>query len=351
MNYKEVKNQNWVIFECVAGSLSYGTERRDKDGKLLSDIDRRGVFVYPSEERMTLFDLPAEVSEEGEDTKLYELKKFFELAIKATPNMLELLWMPKDCITFCDPKFQKIIDNRKLFITQKAVDTFGAYSISQLKKARGQKKLINNPKPEKKPEREDFCWFIPSGSKRFDTVPFKSTGIDLSKCRVSAIPHWDNAFHLFENGKGVFRGDMLVCESIGKDERDDVLGVLVYQENGFKNELKEWKQYWDWMKIRNEARWELNGEKFDFDRKNMYHTIRTLMIAENIVKKGEPIVRFEGGDLSYLRNIREGAFGFDELMEKGESIMERVETGRKTCGLPETVNRKAINDLYKELAE
>lgn len=138
MNFKTVKDNNWVIFECISGSHAYGTNIAT------SDLDRRGVFVYPVQNRLTLFDLPAEVSEDGEDTKLFELRKFFELAIKATPNMLELLYMPQDCVVSCSPLFQKIIDNRTMFITQKAIDTFGAYSISQIKKSRGANKKVNS---------------------------------------------------------------------------------------------------------------------------------------------------------------------------------------------------------------
>lgn len=345
MNYQEVKKNNWVIFECISGSHAYGTNIPT------SDIDIRGVFAYPLEERLTLFDLPAEAEEQGKDIKLFELRKFFELAIKATPNMLELLWMPEDCITFVDPRFQRIIDNRKMFITKKAIDTFACYSFSQVKKARGQNKLINNPKSERKPEREDFCWFIPAGSKRFDTVPFKTTGIDLSKCRVTVIPHWNNAYHLFDNGGGVFKGDMLVCESVPKDEREETLGVFIFQEDGFKKALTEWKQYWDWMKVRNEARWEIQERGLDYDAKNMLHTLRTLMIAENIMTKGEPIVRFQGEDLAFLRKIREGVFTFEELLSRAEDIMARVDTLRKTCDLPPTVNHKAVNKLFKEIAK
>ena len=203
----------------------------------------------------------------------------------------------------------------------------------------------------KRPEREDFCWFIPSGAKRFDTVPFKSTGIDLSTCRVTAIPHWNNAFHLFANGGGVFKGDMLVCESVGKEEREDALGVFIFQDDGFKRELTEWKQYWDWMAIRNEARWQIQEKGLDYDAKNMLHTLRTLMIAENIVTKGEPIVRFEGEQLVFLRQIREGVFTFDDLLSRAEAIMASVEKYRETCNLPEEVNRKEVNALYKELAQ
>lgn len=342
MNYDMIKEM--IIFEGITGSKAYGTDLPT------SDIDIRGLFIFPAEKRITLFDLPEEVSKENEDTKYYELKKFLQLAMKATPNILELLWLPTDCVLKNSPKFQTLIDNRNLFITKQAITTHAAYSFSQISKARGRNKLINNPFPKERPERIDFCWFVPTGKKRFDTIPMKESGIDLSKCRATAIPHLSDCFHIYPNGNGVFKGDMLVFDSILKEEKETVLGMMTYRQDGYESYLKKWKEYWEWMKNRNQARWEdYDGKQFDFDRKNMLHTVRLMLSAENIIKNGEPIVRFTGETLAYLRKIREGVFSYDELMELTTEKMNFIETNKHTCSLPESSDKKKINKIFQEL--
>jgi len=344
MTYDMIKP--WIIFEGVTGSKAYGTDLPT------SDTDIRGVFVLPFVDRVSLFDLQQEVSVEGEDTKFFELQKFMQLVMKATPNILELLWLPPDCILRSSPKMQLLIDNRKLFISKQAITTHAAYSIAQIKKARGQNKLINNSIPQERPERLDFCWFVPAGATRFDTIPMKESGYDLSTCRATAIPHMTNTFHLYPDGDGVFKGDMLVFESVPKEERDSTIGVMVYQENGYESSLKKWKEYWEWMEKRNQARWEdYDGKKFDYDKKNMLHTLRLMFSAENIIKNGEPIVRFEGERLQYLRKIREGAFTYDELMDLANEKMAFIEMNQNSCGLPEKCNANKANELFRELAK
>ena len=231
MNYEMIKEM--IVFEGITGSKAYGTDLPT------SDLDIRGLFILPAKDRITLFDLPEEVSKENEDTKYFELKKFMQLAMKATPNILELLWLPPDCVLKNSPQFQVLMDNRKLFITKQAITTHAAYAFSQISKARGQNKLINNPISKDRPERIDFCWFVPTGKTRFDTIPMKDSGIDLSKCRASVIPHLTDCYHIYPNGTGVFKGDMLVFDSIPKDERETVLGMMTYQQNGYESSLKK----------------------------------------------------------------------------------------------------------------
>ncbi len=47
-----------------------------------------------------------------------------------------------------------------LFVTRQCGDTHIGYAISQIKKARGQNKRVNNPKPPETPRKKDFCFVI-----------------------------------------------------------------------------------------------------------------------------------------------------------------------------------------------
>lgn len=261
-------------------------------------------------------------------------------------------------------------------MSTRAEVTFSGYAFSQIKKSRGQQKLVHNPKPEAKPLRSDFCWIIPiknpknrSGKLNFHTDPIarpvklsdyngfdsSSPQYDLLKyCHVAALEHTQNVYRLYYYGKkakGVFRGDNLVVESIPlDDENKRFCGFLIYNENAFETELRDWKNYWDWVKNRNDARWvsQESGE-MDFDGKNMGHCIRLLYSGINILEKGYPIIRFEGEKLQLLKDIRAGKYKWDFVMGLADELMLKVKEAKEKSKLPYEADKKGIDNLYREV--
>jgi hypothetical protein len=148
------------------------------------------------------------------------------------------------------------------------------------------------------------------------------------------LEHTRDVFRLYHYGpeaKGVFRGDeavgglggqALVCESIPtEDEWSKLFGLLIYNQDAYKDACGDWERYWTWRANRNEARWASEaGEKFDYDAKNLSHCMRLLWSGENLLKYGEPIVRFSGEKLEDLRRIRAGNLQYEEIMAKVEAI-------------------------------
>ena len=90
------------------------------------------------------------------------LRGFLELAATANPNIVELLFMPKDCVVQRTSLGERLVANRELFISKKAYETHIGYAHSQIKRARGRNKWVNNPQPEEPPSRDDFCRIIPA---------------------------------------------------------------------------------------------------------------------------------------------------------------------------------------------
>jgi predicted nucleotidyltransferase len=352
------------IIKVLTGSRSYGLAIDTPQYN--SDYDYRGVFVIPKEKQITILDLPDEITESEGDTKFYELKKFFKLAVECNPNLIEILFSPLDCIVDIDKRGQHLLNNKNLFISKKAKHTFSGYAFAQIKKAKGENKWINNKKSEEKPKREDFCYFIDvlnaghlleeyETGHDFDDMPFRpyKCHLDLSQYHVSAVEHSRDIFRVYkpENPKGVFRDGQLVCEPIPKNaEWAEFVGVLLYNEDAFEKEYKDWKSYWDWVKNRNESRWskQESGE-LDYDVKNMMHCIRLLWSGINIMKNGEPIVRVTGKDREFLMDIRNGKFTHDYLMLLADEKMRELDEIYQGSPIPHSVDMKAINELYYEL--
>ena len=345
MNIQELKQSDKIIFECISGSVCYGTNTKD------SDLDIRGCFLNKNRDVFGLFPAPVQVSDETNDTTYYELRRFIQLALDNNPSILEYLFVPEDCIRAITPEWKAFVDNRHLFISKRAKHTFAGYSYAQVKRAKGQNKWVNNAKPERKPILEDFCWYVPTYSMPWKTVPLSETNVNLSECKVVGFEHLAYTYRLFgpfTEDAGVFSGGKPIPKSIGKeDEENKFLGMLIVNHDAYEKELKDWQNYWEWKKNRNDARWisQESGE-IDFDSKNMSHCIRLLISGVNILRNGEPIVRLTGKDLELVRDIRSGKYSYDEIMDMAKSYENELNCLYETTSLRNEPDRKAIDAIY-----
>ena len=118
----------------------------------------------------------------------------------------------------------------------------------------------------------------------------------------------------------------------------------------FESAKRQHRQYWDWRRNRNEARWtqQERGE-MDYDAKNMMHLMRLLYSGEGIVRNGEPIVRFSGEKLERLLSIKRGEWSFDEIMAEASAVQANIEAGRNR--LPPECDRQKVDELIAEVME
>ena len=339
-----------VIFRGVWGSHAFGTATSE------SDIDTFGVYVLETETYLSLIEQPTQVSDERNDNRYYSLRNFLELAANANPNILDALYLPLDCVLSTSPYWGMIQENRSLFLSRKVCQTYCDYAMGQIKKARGCNKRIHNPQPEKPPMPEDFCFVLttsPSGMP-MRPIPLRDSGVNLERCHVAALENSGELYRLYDYGasaRGVFRNGMLVCESIPKeDEASRFVGLMMFSKNAFEQAKSRHRQYWEWRRTRNEARWRSQeAGLLDYDAKNLMHTFRLLYSALNIMENGEPLVRFSGEKLQELRDIRAGRFGYDELVAKAEALSGRLAAGRETLPLPESSDIRKVNDLLLDI--
>ena len=336
-----------VIFRGIAGSRAYGTATPE------SDTDIRGVFVVPSAEYVRLTPPPRQVSDERNDRTYYSLLRFCELASEANPTALEMLFLPEDCILFEAPAFRILRDNRAAFISRRAVDSHLGYAVSQIKKARGCNKRVWNPWPEEPPAPEDYCVFIADARKL--PLPLKDAGIDLARCKAAPVAKSASsdilALYCYDDDVGgVFRGGMPVVSDIPREDAGRRIGIMVFGRQAFESAKRQHRQYWDWRRNRNDARWvrQERGE-LDYDAKNMMHLVRLLFCGANIVGNGEPIVRFSGPKLDTLLSIRRGEWKFDDIMALAERMQGEILAGRDR--LPPDVDKAKIDTLISAVME
>jgi len=116
----------YVIYRCIVGSRAYGLDHAD------SDTDRRGVYLPPAEMHWSLFGVPEQLENQETDECYWELQKFLTLALKANPNVLEVLHTP--IVEHVTPLAQELLDMRGAFLSKLVYQTYNGYVMSQFKK-------------------------------------------------------------------------------------------------------------------------------------------------------------------------------------------------------------------------
>src|SRR5262245_15539379 len=118
----------WIIYRCQVGSRAFGLAGAD------SDDDLRGVYLPPARLHWSLYKLPEqlEFAGEGHDEVYWELEKFLKLALKANPNVLEVLWTPQ--VLHADEVGGRLRELRGAFLSRHLYKPYSGYALSQFRR-------------------------------------------------------------------------------------------------------------------------------------------------------------------------------------------------------------------------
>jgi uncharacterized protein len=350
-----------ILLHVVSGSHAYGLATTG------SDRDERGVFVLPFAAYATLTAPVEHLQDERGDVAFTGLRKFLALASAANPTALELLFAPADTVLARARCAEPLLAARQMFVTKRCYDSHVGYARAQIRRARGVNKWINNPWPEAPPQREQFCFVIDGPwpgqagvgtgvgiSAPLRPRPLADSGIDLRQCHAAALERVPRAFRLYhygESARGVFRDGNLVCESIPvEDEHVRLIGLLVYDHEGFEKAKADHHSFWQWRRTRNDARWRTQeAGEIDYDAKNMMHTFRLLLSAAAIHRDGAPRVRFDGADREFLLEVKRGRFAYDELLDRADRLVDELAAMQNDSSLPAAPDEAAVDALMHEV--
>lgn len=173
MNFELKKH---VIGLVKAGSHAYGISTPE------SDLDIKGIAIPPvscilgmeifessdadseMEKLKSLMDTATlDKTKNGLEGVVFELRKFILLAERCNANVLDLLFGREEDIIFQNKFFKKLRDNRHLFITANAHNSFAGYGAGQLKKLTRQKETPN-PNSVRYPIEQKYGWDTKFGS-------------------------------------------------------------------------------------------------------------------------------------------------------------------------------------------
>ena len=345
---ERVTQPDLLAYECVSGSRSFGTEHEN------SDYDLRGVFIAPPSFLCGLETID-QVSDAKSDEVYYELKRFISLLQTNNPNLIELLFTPKSCIRHCHPAFDLI--KPEIFLSKLCKQTFGNYAMGQIRKARGLNKKIINPEPEQRRPLSDFCHILLDQG----TIPLdqwlSQQNITSEHCGLVALNHAPNTYAIYHdadhahNYRGIFSpkdDTAILCSSVAKNATS--IAFMHCNLDAFKAHCKAHREYWQWVKNRNQHRYSTNIEHGKgYDSKNLMHTIRLLDQAIEIAT--HHTITLPRPNADWLKQIKAGDFSYDELLEIAETKHQEMEAAYAVSTLPETPDSAAISKLIIEIRE
>ena len=115
-----------TVYAAVVGSRAFGLEVEG------SDTDVRGAYQAPTAAFWSMIKPPSHVEGPEPERFSWELERFCELALKANPNLLEVLHSPH--VVQCTPIGEELLALRPAFLSRLAHTTYAGYVLSQAKK-------------------------------------------------------------------------------------------------------------------------------------------------------------------------------------------------------------------------
>lgn len=138
------------IYEALIGSVAYGCSADTSDmdvvgicipykedifphlrGEILGFGTQKQRFEEYQQHHIKNPDAMAGHGREY-DFKIYNIVKFFQIAMGCNPNAIDVLFVPRSCVLYCNQIGELIRENRKLFLSKKGWHSFKGYAYGQL---------------------------------------------------------------------------------------------------------------------------------------------------------------------------------------------------------------------------
>lgn len=308
-----------VMLLGLAGSYSYGTNIRT------SDIDIRGIALNQKSDLIGLTRFEQYVDEDT-DTVIYGFNKVVGLLLSCNPNTIELLGLKPEHYLYLSDIGRLLLDNRRLFLSKRAIQSFGGYADAQLRRL--QNALARDTFPQTEKERHIF------NSVR-------------------------NAMHDFNHRYGRFENGSLELY-IDKAVNPELETEIFVNASMTHYPLRDYCGMWNTMAnvIRDyEKVGKRNKKKDDLHlNKHAMHLIRLFMMALDILEKGE-INTYREKEHGLLMDIRSGKYrkedgAFHEsFYEMLSDFEKKLHYAAEHTDLPEEPDMAKVQELVMAINE
>lgn len=308
-----------VILLGLAGSYSYGTNIRT------SDIDIRGIALNQKSDLIGLTRFEQYVDEDT-DTVIYGFNKVVGLLLSCNPNTIELLGLKPEHYLYLSDIGRLLLDNRRLFLSKRAIQSFGGYADAQLRRL--QNALARDTFPQTEKERHIF------NSVR------------------SAMHDFNHRYGRFENGSL----ELYIDKAVNPELETEIF----VNASMTHYPLRDYCGMWNTMAnvIRDyEKVGKRNKKKDDLHlNKHAMHLIRLFMMALDILEKGE-INTYREKEHGLLMDIRFGKYRKEDgvfhesFYEMLSDFEKKLHYAAEHTDLPEEPDMAKVQELVMAINE
>ena len=308
-----------IILLGLGGSHAYGTDVES------SDLDVRGITLNSKADILTNQNFDQFINEET-DTTIYSFNKMLTLLSSCNPNTIEMVGLKPEHYLYVHPLGQELLNNKKMFLSTRAVHTFGGYAEQQLRRLGNKSNRLVSQS-----EREQHI---------FNTI--RNAMYDI---KVAYKDFTDEEIRLYID-KAVQEGydtEIFMDVNLKHYPLRDYCSVW--------NEMKAIVSSYSKIGKRNERAIEHNKLG-----KHSMHLIRLYMMCIDILER-EEIITFREKEHDLLMRIRNGEFlddnrqptpEFDDLLNE---YQKRFDYAKKNTSLPDKPDYKRINEFQMYVNE
>ena len=305
--------KNNIILLGLGGSYAYGTNNEN------SDLDIRGVATHNAEDILTRKGFE-QVVNEATDTTIYSLKKIVNLLSNCNPNTIEILGLEPWQYLYTGYIGQELIKNKDMFLSKRAVHSFGGYATAQLRRLSN--KAVRTVEQE---QREKHI---------------------LASIENARYSYPDKYFNYPEDSIRLY---------IDKAVQEDYDTEIFMDVNLKHYPLRDYKSMWSEMQniVKDYSKiGKRNSKAIEHDKlgKHMMHLIRLYLMCFDILEDGK-IITYRKKEHDFLMDIRNGKY-LDENKQPTKEFYDIVDEMENKLNylkdhspLPDNPDYKHINDF------
>lgn len=307
-----------LVLLTLGGSHAYGTNIEG------SDVDLRGCALNSASDLLGLSNFETLVNNEL-DVSIFSFNKLIHLLCQCNPNIIEILGCKPEHYLHLADIGKMIIDNRHMFLSQRAAYTFGGYAFSQLRR-------LENAIARDKLSQDKKEVHIRNS---IDKV--------ITNFNKEERPSSPVAYHL-EVDDGVhedFEKETFITVDLKHYPVRDLKALI----NDINNVIRDYEN-------------DLHGrnrKKDDFHlNKHAMHLVRLYLMCIDILEK-EEIITYREADHDLLMDIRNGKYQhadgtFDNsFFEMVDELSKKMDYAKANTSLPRSPDMKKIEEFVMDV--
>ncbi len=296
-----------IIFLTTGGSYAYGTNVET------SDLDIRGIAVETSNEILgsAIFE---QFEDRKTDTVVYALRKILKLMLNCNPNVLEILGTKDEHIFICNKYGKMIKDNKDLFLSKRAIQSFGGYASAQLRR------LQNALARDNYPQRE----------KEIHILNTIKTQIATMKDRYEVFSKKNLNIYIDKSKKEDFESELFIDVNFKHYPLRDFKNIYAEMSNVIKD--------YDKLNHRN------SKKDTNHLNKHAMHLIRLFLMGTELLE-GKGINTYREKDREFLLKIRKGEFSYSEIFEMVNDYEKKFDYAAKNTSLKDEPDYDKVEEL------